>query len=92
MILIFLDEASLIAGFGISASSVPNGLTRRPPYLGLLSFVASEKSELKLFLDEMDGINLCCCLLGEVPSSRTFRDPGADLRRRLNDNMVTKEN
>ena len=61
-------------------------------YLGLLSFVASEKSELKLFLDEMDGIDPCCCLLGEVLSSRTLSDPGADLLRRLNDNMATKGN
>lgn len=56
-------------------------------YLGLLSFVASEKRELKLFLDEMDGIDLCC-LFGEALSSRTFREPGADLLRRLNASMA----
>ncbi len=58
--------------------------------LGLLSFVASEKSELKLFLDETDGIELPGSLLGEALLSRTFTEPGADLLRRLNASMATE--
>ena len=54
--------------------------------------MASEKSELKLFFDEIDGINICCCLLGEVLGSRKFIELGADFLRRLSENIASKGN
>ena len=91
-VLFFLDNADFVSGFGISMTLACTALSWKPPYLGLLSFVARENSELKLFLDDIDGIGLCCCLFGDALSSRTFRDPGADLLRRLNASMATEGN
>ena len=60
--------------------------------LGLESLLAIEKSELRLFFDETEGIMPLWRLEGDGLPSLTFKEPGADFLRRLNDNMMGKEN
>ena len=61
-VVVLFGQVGLLDRFGISVWLALGAGLLTQTYLGLLSFVASEKSELKLFLEEIDGIDLCCCL------------------------------